>query len=98
MAEISKKVHGRRLSSVRFVFRSIRDTVTSTCTWSLPMLASAWPGFLLGGAPDRRHPALHQPRTRLKLSRTAGDLGALQHSAESWVEPQSEIKIAKQYR
>ena len=49
------------------------------------------------GAPGRRHPALHQSCTRLKLSRTAEDLWALQQSAESWVEPQSEIKIAKKY-
>ena len=47
------------------------------------------------GAPDRRHPALHQSCTRLKLSQAAGDMWAVQQSAESWVEPQSEKKIAK---
>ena len=50
---------------------------------------------LFGVALGRSHPALHQPCTRLKLSRAAGYLWALQQSAESWVEPQSEIKIAK---
>ena len=50
---------------------------------------------ILVGAPGPTPPALHQARTRLKLSLAAGGLGALQQSAESWVEPQSEIKIAK---
>ena len=47
------------------------------------------------GAPGRRHPVLYQSCTRLKLSLAAKDLWALQQSAESWVEPQSGIKIAK---
>ena len=52
--------------------------------------------FCLGGGGTRpTPPALHQSCTRLKLSRAAEDLGALQQSAESWVEPQSETKIAK---
>ena len=50
--------------------------------------------IFVGGAPGLRHPALHQSGTSLKLSRAAGDLPALQQSAESWVELQSEIKIA----
>ena len=54
--------------------------------------------FCWGGAPGRRHPALHQSCTSVKLSRAAGDLWALHHSAESWVEPQNEIKMAKNYR
>ena len=41
------------------------------------------------GAPGRRHPALHQSCTRLKQSREAGDLSALQQSAELCVEPLS---------
>ena len=45
------------------------------------------------GAPGRRHPALHQSCTRFKLSCAARDLWALQLSAESWMEPQSEIKM-----
>ena len=45
------------------------------------------------GAPGRRHPDLHQSCTRFKLSCAARDLWALQLSAESWMEPQSEIKM-----
>ena len=39
--------------------------------------------------PGRCHAALHQSCTRLKLSRAAGDLWALQQSVESWVEPRA---------
>ena len=51
-----------------------------------------------GEAPGRRHPASHQSCTSVKLSRAAGDLWALHHSAESWVEPHNEIKMAQNYR
>ena len=50
--------------------------------------------IFVGGAPGHRQSAVHQSCTRFKLSRAAGDLRALQQSAESWVESQSEIKIA----
>ena len=71
----------------------------SQCTQFLPRnIYSTQHGvakIFVGGAPGRQHPALHQSCTRLKLSRAAEDLWALQQSAKSWVEPQSEIKIAK---
>ena len=50
-----------------------------------------------GRPPGRRYPAMHQLCTRLKMSRAAGGLGALgalQQSAESRVELESEIEIA----
>ncbi len=69
-----------RSSAARDSFKCVHD-------WcKLGWVASA-------GCPP--HPALHQSCTRLKLSRAAEDLWALQQSAESWVGPQSEIKIAK---
>ena len=49
--------------------------------------------IFVGGGPGLRHPSLHQSGTRLKLLLAAGDLPALQQSADSWVELQSEIKI-----
>ena len=68
-----------------FVFRSRRSHQRSQ-------------DFCWGGARGRRHPALHQSCTSVTLSRAAGELWALHHLAESWVEPQNEIKIEQNYR
>ena len=49
--------------------------------------------FCLMGGPGWRHPTLRQSCTRLKLSRAAGDMWALQQSAES-----ERNKNSKKYR
>ena len=92
------------LSTVVQIVTHVACLITfSTCValavYFAPVEVTSVARICVGGeAPGRRHPALHQSCTSVKLSRAAGDLWALHHSAESWVEPQNEIKMAQNYR
>ena len=86
------------LSTVVQIVTHVACLITfSTCValavYFAPVEVTSLARIFVGGgeAPGRRHPALHQSCTSVKLSRAAGDLWALHHSAESWVEPQNEI-------
>ena len=82
----------------RGLFDSVLNMCCPCCVFRSRRSHQRSQDFCWGGAPGRRQPALHQSCTSVKLSRAAGDMWALHHSAESWVEPQNEIKMAQNYR
>ena len=82
------RIHTKRLSDCRKIKdQSNPPHSVRCCNISVRPWHRRSQDFCLGRAPGRRHPALYQSCTRLKMSREAGDLSALQQSEELGVEP-----------